>query len=56
MDVETMKENAQDLKDIVNAVVDGDGKKARELAIKHVYRFNTYMQSVLEKNEGPRDP
>ncbi|MFP4259240.1 MAG: FadR/GntR family transcriptional regulator, partial [Desulfovermiculus sp.] len=55
MEGETMQKNAQDLKDIVQAVVDRDVEKARELAIKHVYRFNTYMQSALEKKTAPRD-
>ncbi len=50
LDVSTLQENVQDLKDIVQAVVTGLEEQARDLAIGHVYRFNTYMQSVLAQD------
>ena len=39
-----MQENYDDLKNIVGAVVIGDGVSARELAQGHVGRFNAYME------------
>ncbi|MBS3780543.1 MAG: FadR family transcriptional regulator [Desulfovermiculus sp.] len=50
LDVSTLHKNVQDLKDIVQAVVSGLEEQARDLAIGHVYRFNTYMQSVLAQD------
>ncbi len=41
---EIMQENYDDLKNIVGAVVIGDGVSARELAQGHVGRFNAYME------------
>jgi len=55
MDDQSMEENVQDLKNIVNAVVSGDAEKSRELAIDHVYRFTTYMQGVLSRNQSQTD-
>ena len=52
MDVQTMQENVQDLRNIVEAVVSGDAAKARQLAIDHVYRFTVYMQGVLSQNQN----
>ena len=48
LDIQELRENAQDLREIITAVVNGDAEKARELAIDHVYRFNRYMQNALE--------
>lgn len=44
------EENLNDLKEIVAAVLVGDSYKAREAALGHVKRFNTYMES----GEGKR--
>ena len=52
MDVQSMQENVQDLKNIVDAVVNADTEKARGLAIGHVHRFTTYMQGVLSQNQN----
>ena len=55
LDVSTLQKNVQDLKDIVQAVVTGLEEQARDLAIGHVYRFNTYMQSVLALDRDTSD-
>lgn len=44
-----LEENRNDLKEIVAAVSSGDSQKAREMALGHVRRFNTYMESKEEK-------
>ncbi|MDZ7761887.1 MAG: FadR/GntR family transcriptional regulator [Desulfovermiculus sp.] len=55
MDVQSMQENVQDLKNIIDAVVSGDVHKARGLAIDHVHRFTIYMQGVLSQNQNNSD-
>ena len=42
-DPHVIEENFSDLCDIVQAVENGDAKKARKLAQLHVRRFNQYM-------------
>lgn len=39
-----LQENFTDLRTIVDAVAQGDADKARELALGHVRRFNSYME------------
>ena len=39
-----MKENLQDLTDVVTAMQSGDAEKAGDIARTHVRRFNTYME------------
>ena len=48
MEQRELKENYQDLYDIVDAVENGEMEQARQVAQKHVRRFNRYMQ-VREK-------
>jgi DNA-binding FadR family transcriptional regulator len=45
MDAKELKENYQDLRDIVGAIGQKDMERARRLAQDHVMRFNRYMQS-----------
>lgn len=49
MDARELKENYQDLDDIVRAIEQNDKEKARQLAQEHVMRFNRYMQSRERK-------
>jgi len=44
MDDREMKENYQDLEEIVKAVVRGEPGEARQLAQAHVLQFNHYMK------------
>lgn len=48
MEDREMEENYQDLCDIVNAVENGATDEARDLAKKHVLRFNHYMENRQE--------
>jgi len=45
MDAKELRENYQDLDDIVRAIEQKDQESARRLAQDHVLRFNRYMQS-----------
>ena len=45
MDYQELKENYQDLSDIVEAIENGDAKQARQVAQNHVHRFNRYMKN-----------
>jgi len=45
-----MRENFRDLRHLVRAVAEKDADRARQLAVHHVRRFNTYMyQKEQEK-------
>ena len=48
MDGPELRENYQDLHDLVNAVEKGQADEARRLARDHVRRFNRYMKSREE--------
>ena len=47
-----VRENYQDLCDIVAAIEDGNGVRARTLAQSHVYRFHQYMEENVQKAQG----
>jgi DNA-binding FadR family transcriptional regulator len=47
-----LKENYQDLCDLVKAVEKGQADHARRLARDHVHRFNRYMQSKKQRTEN----
>jgi DNA-binding FadR family transcriptional regulator len=51
MEKKELKQNYQDLCDIVHAVEIGDGDQARKVAQEHVKRFNQYMKQK-EVQEG----
>ena len=48
MDTPELRENYQDLHDLVNAIEKGQADEARRLARDHVRRFNQYMKSREE--------
>jgi GntR family transcriptional regulator, transcriptional repressor for pyruvate dehydrogenase complex len=45
MEEAEMNENLQDLEDVVNAMENGDAKRAGDIARTHVRRFNGYMET-----------
>ena len=47
-----MRENYQDLCDIVAAVEERDGARARTLAQRHVHRFHQYMEENVQKAQS----
>jgi GntR family transcriptional repressor for pyruvate dehydrogenase complex len=47
-----LEENYKDLCDLVGAVENGDVKKARRLAKRHVQRFNHYMKKRAAEEEN----
>jgi len=51
MEGRELKENYQDLCDLVNTVEKGQVDKARELARNHVHRFNQYMKRREQEEE-----
>lgn len=51
MEEPELKENYQDLCDLVNLVEKGQADKARELARDHVCRFNQYMKKREQQEE-----
>jgi DNA-binding FadR family transcriptional regulator len=51
MEERELKENYQDLSDLVNTVEKGQADKARDLARDHVHRFNQYMKRREQKDK-----
>jgi GntR family transcriptional repressor for pyruvate dehydrogenase complex len=51
---ELLKENYQDLCEIVEAVEDGEAAKAHLLVQNHVYRFNRLMEQAAQERETPK--
>ncbi|MGD9042217.1 MAG: FadR/GntR family transcriptional regulator [Desulfobacterales bacterium] len=52
MDAPELRENYQDLHDLVNAVEKGQADEARRLARDHVRRFNQYMKTREKAEKG----
>jgi DNA-binding FadR family transcriptional regulator len=52
MDAKELRQNYQDLDDIVRAIEQKDQNRARRLAQDHVMRFNRYMQSREQEESG----
>jgi GntR family transcriptional repressor for pyruvate dehydrogenase complex len=51
MEERELKENYEDLSDLVNTVEKGQADKARDLARDHVHRFNQYMKRREQAEE-----
>lgn len=51
MEQRELKENYQDLSELIKSVEHGDAEKAQQVAQKHVKRFNGYMQK-RQQEEG----
>jgi len=54
METHELRENYQDLREIIQAVENGQADLARKLARNHVLRFSRYMEMRAVKDKGER--